>query len=89
MAGSEHSTSWSISKKYNIPRSFNRIIEEKIGKEEYTKRFTLPRKERAEVAIAKDAYEKDITLDEAIRQNREDIVAYVRKLIAHDEETQF
>ncbi len=76
-------------KKYHIPRSFNRIIEERIGKEEYTKRFTLPRKERAAFAIAQDAYEKGITLDEAIRQNRADIVAYIHKLIVHDEETQF
>lgn len=76
-------------KKYSIPRSFNRIIQEKIGKEEYIKRFILPRKERAGIAIAKDAYEKGVSPDEAVQLNREDIVAYVRKLIAHDEETQF
>lgn len=76
-------------KKYSIPRSFNRIIQEKIGKEEYIKRFVLPRKERAGIAIAKDAYEKGVSPDEAVQLHRADIVAYVHKLIAHDEETQF
>lgn len=75
-------------KKYPIPHSFNRTIEEKIGKDEYRERLAAPRQERVKNLIESKAYENGVTPDEVIFQSRKQVEAYIKKLIFHDEETQ-
>lgn len=75
-------------KKYPIPHSFNRTIEEKIGKAEYRDRLVKPRQERARIVFENKAYQSGVTPDEAILLHRKQVKSYIRKLIRHDEETQ-
>lgn len=73
-------------KKYPIPQYFNQIIEERIGKAEYRDRLVNPRRERAIIAIEKNACENGITPNEVILRRREQVKSHIKKLIKRKEE---
>lgn len=67
-------------KRYPIPRGFNRKLEEIFGNEEYKKRFSIPRKKRAEALLKKEAEQHHLTLQKALWQ-RKNILTYEIRVI--------
>lgn len=66
---------------YSLPRFYNRLIAEKIGKEEYIQRFIIPRQERAKAVISKIAEEQGISQEEVIERYRDDIRARIERMV--------